>query len=333
MKLVFSMVLAVIALGGCSDQPSTPRLGISFGVGEARRWPYEMQVMVERAKEMGLQVDARLNKNQAAMTQIEDCEDMIRQGVSALIVVPRDAGSMKEILRKARARDIKVIAYARAIHDAEFDFYVGYDTYRIGRSLGTSLVERVSRGDIALLKGDPADINSPALHGGVMRSIKPYVDGGDVNIVLDEYVENWQPETAKAILRRAIEENHGRIDGVLAQNDILAGAAAEVIDEMRLGNPVAIVGMDAELPALRRLVRGRQASTIHMDLKTMSTIAVDAADSLIRRQPAPANAEFVSLSGRRSDAYLVNGRIITKENLDRQIIEPGIYTREEIYGD
>ncbi len=313
------------------DRHAEHRLGISFGVGQAQRWPYEIQAMAERARALGLQVDVRLNKDETIKTQLADCEEMIDQGVSALIIVPRDADSMKGCLRKARARNVKVVVYARLIPDGQYDFFVGYDTYRIGWNMGNSLAERLGNGDIAILQGDPHDINTPSLQDGALRAIEPYVADGNVRVVFNAPVPGWSPETAKALMRRAIRDNGGRIDGVLAHNDILAGAAAEVIRELGLRNRVVVVGMDAELPALRRLVRGEQDVTVHMDLKSMAMAAVDAAHSLIRELPTAVNAECRTPSGSRIDAYLINGKVVTKENLDRLIIEPGIFRREDVY--
>ncbi len=323
----------MVSLSGCVERAPLPKLGISFGVGAAQRWTYEIQVMTEHARALGLDVDARMNRNEEARRQLADCEEMIDEGVDALIVVARDVASMKGIVRKARARGVKVIAYARAIHDAEYDFYVGYDTYRIGWSMGDTLVERVFRGDIAILQGDAHDINVPSLQDGAMRAIQPAVDDGDLRVILNEPIERWSPALAKARLKRAVARNGGRLDGVLAHNDILAGAAAEAVREMGLENHVSIVGMDAELSALRRLVRGEQDATVHMDLGSMAVAAVEVADDLIKGRPASANAEFRMPSGVSVNAYLVSGKIVTKENLDRLIVEPGVHGRQDIYGD
>lgn len=332
MKYLLCLLIALASLSGCVERAPKPRLGISFGVGTAQRWTYEMQVMTDRARALGLEVDARMNRNEEAKRQLADCEEMINGGIDALIVVARDVTSMKHIVRKAQARGVKVIAYARASHDARYDFYVGYDTYRIGWSMGDTLVERVARGNIAILQGDARDINVPSLQDGAMRAIQPAVDSGDLRVILNESIERWSAERAKARLKQAVARNGGRLDGVLAHNDVLAGAAAEAVREMGLKNHVSIVGMDAELSALRRLARGEQDATVYMDLKSMAAAAVEVADDLIKGRPAFANAEFQMPFGGSITAYLVNGKIVTKENLDRLIVGPGVHSHQDVYG-
>ncbi|WP_211218794.1 hypothetical protein [Laribacter hongkongensis] len=73
---VFVCWLMSVFLWGCSENTAKEKVGISFGVGEAKRWPYEMEMMKGHAKELGLEVDARLNKNEKEKSQKSDCEDL-----------------------------------------------------------------------------------------------------------------------------------------------------------------------------------------------------------------------------------------------------------------
>ncbi len=285
--------------------------------------------MTERAKTLGLAVDARLNKlGQGSRSQLDDCVALLEAGVTVLILVPRDAQTAHQIIALARKRGVKVTVYARPVHNETFDFYVGYDTYKIGRMMGEALAERVSRGDVLILKGDPSDINSATLYDGVMRALQPYLEDKTIRIVGDEHADNWSADMAERVVKGTIERNEGRLDGVVAFNDMLAGAAIDSISELGLDHPVAVVGMDAEVAALRRLVAGTQSATIYMDLHAMATIAADVAGQLVRGADTVANANVTS----RVDAYLINGKLITRENLERLLVTPGIHDFEEIYG-
>ncbi|MFQ0813615.1 hypothetical protein AVM02_07030 [Brucella anthropi] len=328
--IVFIAVAAMLA--GCMEEGQKDRLGISFGVGEAARWPFEMSVMVEHARSLGMAVDTRLNKGNTGKSQENDCDELIDAGATVLIVVPRDPESYRRIARKAHKKGVKVILYARPVHDAGADFYVGYDTYKIGQSLAQEFIARVPHGRIAILKGDPGDINSPALHRGVMRVLKPYIDDGSIEIVADEYVPDWSSETAKKLTMEVMKNNGGRVDGVLAFNDLLAGGAAAAVRALGVDHPVVIVGMDSEIAALRRLVRGEQAATMLLDLKAMAIATADTAHAIMQGKKPAANSWIKGSNGTGLDAYLVNGEVVTKENLDRLIIQTGIQARDTIYG-
>ena len=98
------------------------------------------------------------------------------------------------------------------------------------------------------------------------------------------------------------------------------------------GIVTVIVGMDAELPAIKRLVKGTQDASVYMDLKAMAVTAANEAYNLATNKPTNVNAAFDNKSASTIKAYLVNGKIITRENIDRQLIDTGVYTREEVYG-
>ena len=126
-----------------------------------------------------------------------------------------------------------------------------------------------------------------------------------------------------------IKKNNNQIDAIFAHNDVMAGVAADVVKDPGIKNHVVIVGMDAELPAIKRLVNGTQDATVYMDLKAM---AVTEAYNLATNKQSNVNAAFDNKSASKIKAYLVNGKIITRENIDKQLIDTGVYTREEVYG-
>ena len=329
--LLFCILCPLLLLGGCETAPP-PKIGISFGVGEATRWPAELGYMVEGAKVLGMRTDVRLNKTDKPKTQTEDCFDLINSGIAVLILVPRDARKADEILAYAKSKNVKVLSYARAVLGENIDFFVGYDTYKIGQTLGLHLVEKVYKGNLAILKGDRNDFNTALLYTGGMKFIQPLVDQGDLKLILDDYVDGWSPAAAKAMLKEAIAKSGGTLDAVFAPNDLLAGAAAEAVQEMGLKNHVVIVGMDAELAAVRRLARGTQEATVYMDLKAMAYTAVNEAYNLAVDKKNSINSKFNNDSDFKIDAYLINGKLITRENLDALLIDSGVYTREQVYG-
>lgn len=91
---------------GCDDAPK-PKIGISFGVGEAKRWPAEKGYMEERAQELGMEVETRFNKADAPKTQMQDCFELIDSGISVLILIPRDAGKRTKSSRMRRKRTLR----------------------------------------------------------------------------------------------------------------------------------------------------------------------------------------------------------------------------------
>ena len=317
------------------DSPSSPdketvKIGVSFGVGEAIRWVNEQEYMEERAKELGVDIEVRLNKTDEPKTQTQDCIEMIDSGIDVLILIPRNVDKVDEILEYAKEKKVPVVDYARAILNKEVDLFVGYDSNRIGQTLGQYVSELVFEGDYIILSGAPDDNNATLLYEGAMRYIDPIKS--NINILLDAPVPGWSAEEAKRMVMEAVEANGNKVDAILAPNDKIAGACREALDELGVTTPVVITGMDAELDAVRRVAAGTQSCTVFMDLYELATTAVTEANNIATGAPVSANADFDNglEGGIRSN--LITGKLITKENLDKMLIETGYFTKEEVYG-
>lgn len=316
-------------LTGCSQKDKQVQIGVSFGVGAAERWEREKKYMEERAAEKDVEIEVRLNRTDEPKTQLEDCQEMIDSGIDVLLLTPRDVSKTKEILAYAKEKKVPVINYARVLLEDRPDLYVGYDSARIGQQQGQFITELVYEGDYIILRGDEGDYNSQLVYEGALNYIESIKE--NINILLDANVPGWSVDDAKRMVMEAISANGNKVDAILAPNDKLAGASAEAVAELGLTNSVKIVGMDAELDAARRIVEGTQAATIYMDLKILAYTAIDEAILMSTNKPATINAEFDNLGDQPIDANLITGQLVTKENLDKILIDSGYFTHEEVY--
>lgn len=306
------------------------KIGVVFGVGDAARWPQELSYMEERAAELGADIETRLNKTDEPTTWQQDCKDLVDGGVDVLIITPRNANDTEEVSAYAQEKDVKVISYARAALGSHVDLFVGYDSGRIGQLMGKFLSEMVYEGDYIILRGDPQDNNATLLYEGSMRYINPLK--GSIDVLLDEAVEGWSTDAAKQMVMEAVSANGNHVDAILAPNDKIASACAEALSDLGVTDPVVITGMDAELDAAQRIVNGTQAMTVYMDLKELATTAVDEACRMAEGQAPNANAKFDNGTAEGVDSSLITGNVVTKENLDKTLIDSGYFTREEVYG-
>lgn len=81
-----------------------------------------------------------------------------------------------------------------------------------------------------------------------------------------------------------------------------------------------------------QLLEGTQDATVYMDLKSMAYTAVNEAYNMATKKKPNVNSEFDNESKFKIDAFLINGKLITRENIDRVLIAPGHFTHEQIYG-
>lgn len=330
---VVAMICAVSVLTGCEEKKQKAKVGVSMGVGPAVRWTQEAAWMEERAKELGMDIEIRVNKTDKPKTQTEDCFELINSGIDVLILVARDVKKVDVIVDYATKKKVKVISYARAVLNENITLFIGYDIYKVGQSMGKHLVEKVHKGDFILLKGDENDVNAHLQYHGAMRHIEPLVKKGDIRLLCDAFVPGWSAKEGKRIVMEALNANGGKVDAIYAPNDILAGACAEAMAELGLdAKKIPIVGMDAELPAIQRLIAGTQDATVYMDLQNMAYTAINEAHNMAIRQKINTNSEIDSVKGIKIDAYLINGQMIVRENVDKILVDKGIFTREQVYG-
>ena len=310
--LAAALAIPILLVGaGCSTESQAPspdkaqngdpvKIGVSFGVGDASRWVSEQQYMENRAAELDVEIEVRLNKTDEPKTQTEDCIEMIDGGIDVLILTPRDVNNVQDILAYAKQHNVPVVDYARAITNEDVVLFVGYDSGRIGQTLGQYLTELVDEGD---------------------------------NVILETSVPGWSPDAAKQLVYDAVSANGNSVDAILAPNDKIAGACREALDELGITDPVIITGMDAELDAAKRVVDGKQSVTVYMDLEELATTAVDEACHLARGEAVNANADFDNGTENGITANLITGKLVTKENLDKILIDSGYFTREDVYGE
>lgn len=329
-SLICIAVLFSVSLSGCKSEKQNVKIGVSFGVGSATRWQHEKEYMEQQAKKLGVDIEIRLNQTDKPKTQNQDCFEMIDSGIDVLILTPRDVNKVKEILDYAKEKNVPVINYARVVLGEKVDLFVGYDSSRIGQRLGQYLSEIVYVGDYIILQGDPGDNNATLLYQGAMRYISPIKD--NINILLDAPVKNWSPDEAKKMVIDAISSNNNNVDAILAPNDKIAGACADALKELGISKHVVITGMDAEIDAAKRIVAGTQDVTIYMDLKELACTAVNEAVHMAKNETINVNSEFDNQSGSTIKANLITGQLVTKENLDKILIDNGYFTKEQVYG-
>lgn len=320
----------MLFVSGCGKENKTPKIGVSFGVGDAARWVSEKADMEARAAEMGAEIEVRLNKTDEPKTQLQDCKELIDSGIDVLIYTPRDVAKASEVLEYAKAKKVPVISYARVVLGEEVDLFVGYDSMRIGQTMGKYISELVDQGDYIILRGDVGDNNASLLYEGIMQGISPVEE--DIRIIMDEPVPGWSADEAKKMVLQAVAGNDNKVDAIIAPNDKIAGACREALTELQVTAPVVITGMDAELDAAKRIVAGTQSMTIYMDLKVLANTAVDQAINMAKGEKVISNAEFDNKSDTLIHANLITGKLVVKENFDKELIDSGYFTKEEVYG-
>ncbi|MBB6622905.1 sugar ABC transporter substrate-binding protein [Clostridium gasigenes] len=304
-------------------------IGISLPTQREERWVRDRDVMEGYSQGKGIPVNIKVSDTDLAQ-QASQVDELILDGIDVLILAPTDSDAAADMVEKAHKAGIKVISYDRLIKNSDIDLFITFDSLRVGELQGRFLIENAPKGNYIILSGDADDNNAKLLKEGAMKYINPLVNKGDIKIVTDQAVDNWDPKNAFIIVRDSLIANNNKIDAILAPNDAIAGAAIEALSEKGLAGKVPITGQDAELAAAQRIVEGTQPITVFKDTRQLGKAAIDAAIKI-------ANGEAIDINNTvyngkiNVPAILMSPVIVNKYNLDKILIDSGYLNKKDVY--
>ncbi|MFY0475902.1 D-xylose ABC transporter substrate-binding protein [Achromobacter marplatensis] len=320
---------ALLAIPTAHASKEAPVIGFSIDDLRVERWTRDRDYFVQAANALGAKVHVQsANANEAR--QIAQIENLIAEGVDALVIVPFNSKVLGSVIAKARDNGIKVIAYDRLILGAPVDGYVSFDNVRVGEMQAQGLVNVVPKGRYYLLGGASTDNNARLFREGQMNVLQPLADKGNITIVGKQWTPEWEPSKAQAIIENALNANGNDIQAIVASNDGTAGGAIQALASQQLAGKVAVSGQDADLAGVRRVAAGTQTMTIYKPLKSIAAAAAKAAIDLIQAKPPAFNAELDNGKG-KVPTILIEPVLLTRDNLDL-LVKDGFYTAEQIAG-
>jgi ribose transport system substrate-binding protein len=194
--------------------------------------------------------------------QVALVEQMMAQGVDAIVIAPADSRALVPVLAKALQQKIVVVNIDNKLDEptlqqAGIDVpFVGPDNRAGARAVGAALAARLKRGDqVAILEGIPTAFNAQQRRLGFEDAMR---DTGQQVVAVQS--ANWEQDQANTVSAALLREHPG-LKAILASNDSMAlGAAAAVRQAGRTGQ-VQVVGFD-NIAAIQQLLRdGRVLAT------------------------------------------------------------------------
>lgn len=327
--VVFGLCLG---LGACGQ--SEPRVPgalsgtIAFLLPESKTARYEsidrphfIKVVKQRCPDCTL---LYANADQDPARQQSQAEAALTQGARVLVLDAVDASAANSIISAAHSRGVAVVAYDRFLAGA--DYYVSFDSERVGRMQGEALVNHFKEQGIVepgllVVNGSPTDSNSAALRRGLQTALA----GTDVRILAEYDTPDWSPDKAQDWVGGQLTQFAGQIDAVYAANDGTAGGA---ISAMRAAgtHPVPpVTGQDAELVAVQRIVAGDQFMTVFKAFSQQARTAAELAVRLLDGQTPAATARLDGIP-----AMLLAPVVVNRESIRTVLVSGGVFTIPQI---
>jgi D-xylose transport system substrate-binding protein len=325
-------MLTLLLLGGCADyreqEEDTIRIAFITETFVIERWQRDRDIFVARAKELGADVLVK-HTFEDSEDQIRVIEEMIRQDVDVIVIIPHDKDALTAVVKKAKDHGIGIIAYDRLIMNADIDLYISFDNFAVGRLMAEYLLKEVPAGRYAIINGSPYDHNSFMLREGYMSVLNPLVTSGDVELVGEIWAEGWRGEIAYEFVNSLIAQGK-EINAIVAANDLLAEGAIKALSENRLAGKVVVSGQDTELAACQRIVEGTQHMSVYKPIGVLAKGAAEAAVMLARGE-TPLSNDTID-NGTYVIPYMKFQPVaVTKHNMMDTIIRDGFHLLEDVY--
>jgi len=261
------------------------------------------------------------------MTTIAD--SMIGSGVTVLAIVNLDSESGAAIQEKAASQGVATIDYDRLTLGGTAEYYVSFDNTVVGELQGQGLADCLGDVDanIVYLNGSPTDNNATLFAEGA-HSVLDEIDS--YTVVGEQAVPDWDNEQAATIFQQLYTAADGDVDGVLAANDGLGGAAISILEGAGQDGEVPVTGQDATVEGLQNVLAGTQCMTVYKS-------ATQEAEALAEVAIALANGEDAQTTGMTVDSsddsevpsILLEPQAITKDNVS-DVIEDGGQKAEDV---
>ena len=341
-NLVLAAVMgATLALAGCGGSDSDGggkkgdgKIGVILpDTKSSVRWESADRPALEKAfKAAGVDYDIQNAEGDAdKMATIAD--SMITDGVTVLAIVNLDSDSGAAIEEKAKKQGVKTIDYDRLTLGGSADAYISYDNSKVGALQGEGLAKCLGDKDanVIYLNGSPTDNNATLFSQGahsVLDKISTYKN------VAEQAVPDWDNDKAVTIFEQLYTKVDGKVDGVYAANDGLAGGVISILRKNGQAGKVPVTGQDATAEGLQNILAGTQCMTIQKSATGQAGALAEAAIAMVKGDKPATTGTVKDDTGKRDvPAILLDPVAIDKSNVGAPIESGDLKASEVCTGD
>jgi D-xylose transport system substrate-binding protein len=328
-KRMFIPLLFLFIITAAFAQDSL-RIGFSVGDFSSDRWSQEPQIFNEAAKSQGAKVLFEYAYGDAAK-QLSQAGLLIATGVKVLVIFPTSAENWEGIIALAHKSGVKVVAYERMMKNADVDYYFSFYNEDVGRQQAQYAVDHCPKGNYLLLEGPTNDNNSLLFLKGQKEILQPYIDRGDIKIVLEKHLDTWNSIDAYNLVQSYIEKNKIPIDAIVAANDELAGGSIMALEMAQTVGAVCITGQDASLGGFQNILDGKQSMTVYKSIRSLATQAATTCVKLARGESVSNINSLISNGTKDIPAMLLKTVVVDKNNIKQTVIAEGYLKAEQLH--
>ena len=268
------------------------------------------------------------NADQDPAKQQQQAEAAITQGAKVIVISAVDVASAGAIVERAKQSDVAVIAYGRLIPDADIDYYVSIDPFKVGQQQAQVQMDAIKQDGgssprVVMINGAPTDSNSKPYKDGASQVLKQ--EGAE--IVKSYDTPDWSPDRAQQQMEQSITSlgNDG-FDAVYVANDGMAGGAIAALKGAQI-DPRSryVTGQDAELAGIQRILAGEQLMTVYQPIIDIAETSAELAVPIAQGEEPPADlaTDKVDNGAKQVPSVLLDTIAILPDNIDSTVVKDG----------
>jgi D-xylose transport system substrate-binding protein len=324
-------------------------IGLSFSDFATERWKNEEVLMRGLLEDMGYEVLSQ-EANHDVKLQNDQIDNMVSQGADGLIIIAEDGDAVTTAVDAAAEAGVQVLAYDRLIKSPNIAAYLSFNNVEVGRQQALGVMEAIdienwdveANGPVRLVKlgGSPTDNNAILFRQGQDEIVDPYVEEGKIEVVADQWVDNWDAANALKIMENILTAQGNDIDAVVASNDGTALGALQAMAAQGLAGVVPISGQDATADGVNSIVKGELTVSILKDIRDLSPLAVNMIDQLVKGEPVEGMETYTmaeltnddSLEGNVNAVFLPVYQV-NADNAYDLVVVSGFQSYDDVYRD
>jgi len=315
-------------LGTKVSEPKRIKVGFVLATMNEERYAKDRNYFMDFAKARGIDVEFASCDDKVAL-QTAKVETLLSKKIDVLVIQPVNGEAAGSIVEMAKKDSVAVVAYDRIIKNADIDLYVTQDSFKVGVLQAEAAVRATrGKGNYVILMGEAGHSVAEEITRGNLSVLEKYPQ---IKIVVKQSHPGWSTALALSTVENVLTRHQNNIQAILANNDGMALGATQALEEQKLTNRVFVGGADADLTAIKDILKSKRSMTVLKGIRPLAEAAVLGAIQLARHE-TPASDTTV-FNGKKN-VPVINTPVleITKDNIQQQIIETGFHSAQAIFG-
>jgi D-xylose transport system substrate-binding protein len=318
MKMIRLVILSILLIWTVAAQAQ--KVGLLMDSYFIDRWYTDQKILTEKITELGGECITEV-PNGDAEEQLRLAKKLIAEKVDVLIIIATDSRKAIEIVDEAAQAKIPVLVYDRFINSNNVSFYISYNSLLVGRLQALYAMNRMPSGNYLLINGPVSDNNAILFREGQLSRLQQNIDAGKIKIIGDVVLDEWSEMEAMMKVDEFVSKTQVKPDAIIAANDAIATGALQALPANLLGK-VIVTGQDADLLAVKNIIKGHQAMTVYKPIRPLAEQAAEIALKLARKETITGASKFRS-GGVEVNAILLDPVIVEISNYQQTVIKDG----------